>query len=66
MNLIALQEIYIHAKSLEDFLGKSSGTTADWPLEIKFDNKESADILTQMLNDLSISISKYEDSIKTT
>jgi hypothetical protein len=52
-----LQKVEAAARELESFLGRNSGTTADWPINIKIrGDHEVADELCRLLNQLKDSL----------
>lgn len=57
-----LRKIAKCADTLEDYLGKNSGTTKDWPIDIKCDNETDANKVTDLLNDLKEALKPYRRS----
>lgn len=53
-----LERIARAADAFEDWLGKNSGTTADWPIKIKAD-KDGANEISKLLNDLAIALKPF-------
>lgn len=58
------ERIVTAAKNLHDFLGHNSGTTADFPVDIKVDNEEDAIKLGALLQELSDALKARLGSFK--
>jgi hypothetical protein len=53
-----MSKIETAARELEEFLGKNSGDTADWPIDVIARDKDSAIKLQQLLQKLSDTLRK--------
>jgi hypothetical protein len=59
MTSTELIRIAVAGHELEKWLGENVGHTADWPIEIKADEQESADKLCELINELQKALKPY-------
>lgn len=58
-----LLKIIVSADKLEDWLGKNSGTTDDWPVKINADNESSAVEMATLMNGLHDALKPYRATV---